>query len=151
MGRASAWLNAGEGAALRNAGSGEEAETSEVLVDGAGGAATLIDGPHDKGLTTPTVTGSEDTFHIGGEFAMRTSKSLPVAARVLALDAEHLADFKFRADKAGGEQHEIGGPFLFGALHFTERGAAFDRFGPVNFHGSFGGGCVKSGSGSTSK
>ena len=36
----------------------------------------------------------------------------------LRFDAEHFADGQLRAEEAGGQQHQIGGPELFAARHF---------------------------------
>ena len=108
------------------------------MVDGAGGASAFVDGPDDEGLAAATVAGNKDAFEVGGEFAVLADESLPVAARVLGLEPEHCADRQLGADEAGGEQHEVGGPFLFGAFHLAEGRVAFDRFAPIDFDGFHG-------------
>ena len=58
---------------------------------------------------------------VRGERAVLGFEGFPVAARPLRFDAEHFADRQFRAEEAGGQQHEVGGPDLFAAGHFAER------------------------------
>jgi len=120
---------------LGDARSGEEAGAGEVLVDGAGGASAFVDGPDDEGLAAATIAGDKHALKVGGKFAVLADESLPVAARVLGFEAEHFADFKFWPHETGGEQHEVGRPFFFGAFHFAKGRDTFDRFGPIDLDG----------------
>ena len=117
---------------MRNTRGGKQTGTGKVLVDGAGGTAAFIDGPDDEGLPTATIAGDKYALKVGGKFAVLADESLPIAARVLDLETEHFADFKFRPHETGGEQNEVGRPFFFGTFHFAKGRAAFDRFCPID-------------------
>ena len=72
-------LRTGEGAALGDARGGQQAGAGEIFVDGAGGAAALVDGPDDEGLATPTIAAAA-TF--------KSRESGPAIVSLIAVSAE---------------------------------------------------------------
>ena len=88
---------------MRNTRSGKQAGTGKILVDGAGGTAAFIDGPDDEGLATATIAGNKNALEVGGEFSVLTDKGLPIATRVLDLEAKHFPNDQLGTNEAGGE------------------------------------------------
>ena len=66
---------------------------------------------------------------------MLTDKGFPITPRILRLEAKHFTDNQLRTNETGSEQHEISGPFFFGAFHFAKGCTAFDRLGPIDLYG----------------
>src|SRR5690349_7163285 len=91
--------------------SGEIAGAHEIFIAGAGGAATFIEGPNDKALAAAAVAGGEHVREAGGVFAV---VGLHVSAGV-ALDIEGIEERLLGAEKAHGEEDELGGDDAFGA------------------------------------
>ena len=105
----------------------------EVLINGACGTASFVDGPNDERLATATVARNKHTFHVGGKFAVLPNKGLPITTRVLRLESEHFADFN-SGQRSRWRADEIRRPFLLRAFHFAKGHAAFDGLGPVDLN-----------------
>jgi len=99
----------------------------EEGVDIASTLATLVDAPDNEGLTTTTVTSSENTWEVGVVFA---SRGLDVLARVKLNDIVH--DTLLGTKETHGEQDEVGREELLAAVNVLHVPATRSGLGPLD-------------------
>ena len=87
-----------------------------MAVDFSGRFAAFVDGVHDQGLAAAAVAGGEHVFHAGPVLAVG---GLVVAARVVG-QIQRVGHGVFGAQKAHGQEHQVGGPVAFAARNVFE-------------------------------
>lgn len=117
----------GEQLIAAHVGRGQIGTAHEMLIDGAGGAAALGDGPDDQRRAAAHVAAGEDLLEVGGEPAVGRRDG---PARFAHAELLHEPG-RVVTGEADGQQHQLSRQVALGAGHFVGDHFALGIAGPV--------------------